>query len=490
MERRRTLPAAVEDSGDLMKVRRTPSVWESGLTANVLAGRYRIDALAGRGGAADVYRGLDLRLRRPVAVKVFRPGADPEMEERFADEALLLARLQHPGLITVYDTGHHEGSDFLVMELVQGVTLRRRIASGPRPLSWVCRFGAALAGALTHVHAAGIVHRDVKPSNILLDAEDKPHLTDFGISRMLDTPTHTEPRALIGTAAYLAPEQVLGKGAGTAADIYAMGLVLLECLKGELEYTGTPLEAAIARLHRPPALPPSLPGAMASLLTAMTSVEDAERPDADECAAALASQRVDPPQAAPAPRRFAVRSPGSGAHRNVLPRRRDSAPTDRTDASTGPAPTRSRRLMMAGAAALAAVLGTTLTAADGGSDAGRKQTAVPRPDPTPEPESAPRPGHSGTPTPEPGGAAAAAGRAAAPRGSADAAGPTRRVVPAEQLPVVGSRTSLPGGPGAVRPPASSGTPEYGSPGRSPEKDHRSKHRSPHSKEKAGRGTQG
>ncbi|WP_327685566.1 serine/threonine-protein kinase [Streptomyces sp. NBC_00467] len=471
-----------------MKVRRTPSVWESGLTANVLAGRYRIDALAGRGGAADVYRGLDLRLRRPVAVKVFRPGADPEMEERFADEALLLARLQHPGLITVYDTGHHEGSDFLVMELVQGVTLRRRIASGPRPLSWVCRFGAALAGALTHVHAAGIVHRDVKPGNILLDAEDKPHLTDFGISRMLGTPTHTEPGALIGTAAYLAPEQVLGKGAGTAADIYAMGLVLLECLKGELEYTGAPLEAAIARLHRPPVLPPSLPGAMASLLTAMTSVEEAERPDADECAAALESQRLDPPQAAPpapAPRRFGVRSLGSGTHRNVLPRRRDGAPTHRIDASTVPAPTRGRRLMMAGAAALAAVLGTTLTAADDGPDAGRKQTAVPQPDPTPEPGS----GHSGTPAPEPGGAPAAAGPAAAPRGAAGAVDPTRRVVPAEQLPVVGSPTSLPGGPGAVRPPASSGTSEYGPPGHGPRKDHRSKSRSPRSKEKAGRGAQ-
>ncbi|MFD3438950.1 protein kinase [Streptomyces sp. NPDC058685] len=474
-----------------MKVRRPPSVWESGLTANVLAGRYRIDALAGRGGAADVYRGLDLRLRRPVAVKVFRPGADPEMEERFADEALLLARLQHPGLITVYDTGHHEGSDFLVMELVQGVTLRRRIASGPRPLSWVCRFGAALAGALTHVHAAGIVHRDVKPGNILLDAEDRPHLTDFGISRMVDTPTHTEPGALIGTAAYLAPEQVLGKGAGTAADIYAMGLVLLECLKGELEYTGTPLEAAIARLHRPPALPPSLPGEMASLLTAMTSVEDADRPDADECAAALESQRLDPPQVAPpspAPRRFAVRSLGSGAHRNVLPRRRDGAPTHRIDASAVPGPTRSRRLMMAGAAALAAVLGTTLTAADGGSDAGRRQTAVPQPDPVPEPESAPRHGRPGTPAPEPGSAPAAAGPAAAPRGPAAAVDPARSVAPAEQLPVVGSRTSLPGGPGAVRPPASFGTPEYGSPGPGPEKDHRSKDRSHRSKEKAGRGT--
>ncbi|MER7660181.1 protein kinase [Streptomyces sp. NPDC096193] len=472
-----------------MKVRRPPSVWESGLTANVLAGRYRIDALAGRGGAADVYRGLDLRLRRPVAVKVFRPGADPEMEERFAEEALLLARLRHPNLITVYDTGHHEGSDFLVMELVQGVTLRRRIASGPRPLSWVCRFGAALAGALTHVHAAGIVHRDVKPGNILLDAEDRPYLTDFGISRMLDTPSHTDPGALIGTAAYLSPEQVLGKGAGTAADIYAMGLVLLECLKGELEYTGAPLEAAIARLHRPPVLPPSLPGEMASLLTAMTSVDDAERPDADECAAALESQRVDPPRvpsAAPAPRRFGVRSLGTEGHRNGLPSRRDGAPTHRINASAVPAPTRSRRLMMAGAAALAAILGTTLTAADDGSDAGRKQMAVPQPDPTPEPDSAPRPGHSGTPAPEPGGKPAAADPVAATRGPADAVDPTRRAVPAVQLPVV--RTSPPGGTGAVRPPASFGTPEYASPGHGPEKDHRrSKGRAHQPKDKAGKG---
>ncbi|GGL62864.1 serine/threonine protein kinase [Streptomyces fumigatiscleroticus] len=253
----------------------------------VLADRYRLDALLGRGGAADVHEGLDLRLGRPVAVKVFRPDGDARSEERFTEEAVLLAGLQHPGLVTVYDSGRENGSSFLVMQLIEGPTLRGRIAGGVLDAAGTCVLGAALADALDHVHGAGVVHRDVKPSNILLDETGAPHLTDFGISRPIDSSVRTDGGPLVGTAAYLAPEQVLGRGAGPAADVYALGLTLLECLKGTREYDGAPLEAAIARLHRPPVLPPCLDGRLVRLLRAMTALEEDDRPDARTCARAL-----------------------------------------------------------------------------------------------------------------------------------------------------------------------------------------------------------
>ncbi|MFF9868232.1 protein kinase [Streptomyces sp. NPDC013953] len=259
------------------------------LTAHVVAGRYRLDDLLGRGGAADVYEGVDLRLRRPVAVKVFRPGSDAHTEEQFDRECHLLARLRHPGLVTVYDCGRDDGLPYLVMELIRGTTLRRRIAAAPPALADICRIGSALASALAHVHAAGVVHRDVKPSNILLDEAGSPHLTDFGISQLADTAAPTAGGALVGTAAYMAPEQVEGRAAGPAADIYSLGLVLLECVKGELEYDGTPLEAAIARLHRPPAIPRELPHDIVELLEAMTAADESMRPDAVTCCRILAA---------------------------------------------------------------------------------------------------------------------------------------------------------------------------------------------------------
>ncbi|MFF4399585.1 serine/threonine-protein kinase [Streptomyces sp. NPDC001480] len=260
---------------------------ETTLRGTVLAGRYHLGALLGRGGAADVHEALDLQLRRPVAVKVFRAGTGAQTEERFAAEALLLARLEHPGLVTVHDYGRDEGRPFLVMQLFKGSTLRTRIAAGMLPRGHVCALGAALAEALAHVHAAGVVHRDVKPSNILLDETGAPHLTDFGISRLIDATSHTADGALVGTAAYLAPEQVTGREVGPAADVYALGLTLLECLKGRLEYDGAPLEAAIARLHRAPVIPAFLDGELSRLLRAMTAQEACDRPDAAGCAEAL-----------------------------------------------------------------------------------------------------------------------------------------------------------------------------------------------------------
>ena len=177
----------------------------SRFSAEVLGGRYRLDEVIGSGGAGDVHRGFDLRLKRPVAVKVFRVGTDLDTEERFHNEAVILARLQHPGLVTVYDAGRHNGRSYLVMELIEGPTLKTRIGTGPLAPGETAALGADLAQALAHAHEAGIIHRDVKPSNIILDASGRPHLTDFGISRLLDATTHaTRDTATVAAAGYRA----------------------------------------------------------------------------------------------------------------------------------------------------------------------------------------------------------------------------------------------------------------------------------------------
>lgn len=348
-----------------MRLRESASALASRYCADVLAGRYRLDTFIGSGGAADVHRGLDLRLRRPVAVKVFRPGAGTDMEERFQDEALMLARLQHPGLVTVYDVGRHRDRAYLVMQLIEGPTLKGRIAGGPLSLHETAALGAGLAAALAHTHEAGIVHRDVKPSNIILDGSGRPHLTDFGISRLLDGTTQTSPGTLVGTAAYLSPEQVLGRPVGRAVDVYALGLVLLECLTGRLEYDGGPLEAAIARLHRQPVLPAFLPQDFAALLRNMTALDEGDRPSAHECARTLAllagvGRSLSVPSVTRAAHRAPSRRPARDAestHLNPLPAAAAAEP--RTAAP------RRRALLAGGMAALAAVLTTALAVSDG-----------------------------------------------------------------------------------------------------------------------------
>ncbi|MEU2549991.1 protein kinase [Streptomyces roseolus] len=382
-----------------MKVRSWPIRPDLRLTAHVVAGRYRLDDLLGRGGAADVYEGTDLRLRRPVAVKVFRPDGAAGAEERFDGEGRLLARLQHPGLITVYDCGRDDGTPYLVMELVRGTTLRRRIAAAALASAEACRIGAALASALAHVHEAGVVHRDVKPANILLDEAGAPRLTDFGISRLLGTTAQTVTGAVVGTAAYMAPEQVLGRGAGPAADIYSLGLVLIESIKGELEYDGAPLEAAVARLHRPPVIPPDIPAAVVELLEAMTDADESRRPDARACARALAALASEAPAGAAdvpaAPPLSGEDGAGERKGETLRPNRADravsatgieaaapvhGAPLPARDPSDRPTSRRAGRMLVTAGAALT-VLGVGLAGSVGGpsAEAGRAGSVPPRP---------------------------------------------------------------------------------------------------------------
>jgi tRNA A-37 threonylcarbamoyl transferase component Bud32 len=253
-----------------------------------LAGRYELGPLLGRGAMAEVYRATDLLLDRPVAVKLFAAAQDPLDRRRSMDEGRTLARLSAPGLVTVFDLGLVDSRPYLVMELVDGPSLRDRLLAGPLTVARTTRLGAPLADALAHAHERGIVHRDVKPSNVLLDEHESPKLVDFGIALLAGGIRLTAANEIVGTPAYLSPEQVRGETVGPATDVYALGLVLLECLTGEVVYGGTGwLETALARLHRQPAIPSGLPAGLADLLTAMTSAQPADRPSAAECAIIL-----------------------------------------------------------------------------------------------------------------------------------------------------------------------------------------------------------
>ncbi|MFJ6797336.1 serine/threonine-protein kinase [Streptomyces sp. NPDC091268] len=266
----------------------------------LLGGRYRIEGTIGSGGTADVFRGVDLVLGREVAVKVFREGTDTVTADRFCDEARMLARLSHPALVTVYDAGRHDRGAFMVTELIRGVTLRTRMDAGPLGPVQVMRIGADISSALDHVHAHGVIHHDVKPSNILLGEEGSPHLADFGLSRTVHERSHSAPDTLVGTLAYMAPEQFLGEGASPASDVYALGVTLLEALTGRREYQGTPVEIGTAHLLRAPRIPEGLQRDLARLLKAMTDQDPKARPDA-----AAVHQRLQDIARAPRPRRAA-----------------------------------------------------------------------------------------------------------------------------------------------------------------------------------------
>ena len=266
----------------------------------VLADRYRLDERVGRGGMADVFRGRDQLLDRDIAVKAFRFDAvDGTEQARIQAEMRTLAAVRHPGLVTLYDASAGDASGvppFLVMEYIGGPTLAQRLALGPLPPGEAAALGADLAAALHHVHANGIVHRDVKPANILLDEHGgnvTPKLTDFGIARLTDSARLTATGSTIGTANYLSPEQARGDVVGPASDVYSLGLVMIECLTGAVAFAGTGVEAAAARLARGPQLPEQFGSAWVGLLGAMTAMDPSQRPDAATVAATLGGLRAD-----------------------------------------------------------------------------------------------------------------------------------------------------------------------------------------------------
>ncbi len=280
-------------------------------TGWMLADRYRVVDRIGAGGMADVFRAHDELLKRDVAVKVFRSGfgdaGDTAGVARQALELQSLARLNHPNLITLYDGSMTAEPTYLVMELVEGQDLAERLKDGALPADEVREIGAQIAGALAYVHAQGLAHRDVKPANILLGTDGehisgtsvRARLSDFGIVRLIDSPRMTSPELTVGTASYLAPEQARGGDVGTPADVYSLGLVLIESLTGARSFGGPMLEAMAARLSRPPHIPPDLPPPWPQLLQAMTAMDPAARPTASQVAQSLRGTGTQPLAAPP-----------------------------------------------------------------------------------------------------------------------------------------------------------------------------------------------
>lgn len=260
--------------------------------------RYTITGTFGEGGMSVVYSAFDEHLRREVAVKVFtKPisGTDSEEQQLEID---VLAGLNHHAVVTLIDAGIAPDPDgvehrYLVLEPVDGADLRRRLASARLSLRHIAEIGYDLAEALEYVHRHGVIHRDLKPGNVLVvtDGDDggraRAKLTDFGIALSSGIAHVTRPEGTTGTAAYLSPEQARGDVLTGASDVYSLGLVLLECHTGRLAFPGAPVDSAMARLSTDPEIPAELPEQWRLLLTAMTAREPKDRPADHEVVQAL-----------------------------------------------------------------------------------------------------------------------------------------------------------------------------------------------------------
>jgi TolB-like protein/Tfp pilus assembly protein PilF len=231
----------------------------------VYGDRYALEAEIGHGGMGTVFRARDLKLRRCVALKVLKAGAapDPQRRERFEREALAAGALNHPNVLAVYDVGEHGGEPYLVSELLEGEALSAAIARGPLAPERVLDFALQLASGLAAAHQKGIVHRDLKPDNLFITGDGHLKILDFGIAKLIapanDGP-HTETGAVLGTPAYMSPEQLRAEPADARSDVFACGAVLYEMLSGRAPFQrATTLETAYAILHDPPTILPASP---------------------------------------------------------------------------------------------------------------------------------------------------------------------------------------------------------------------------------------
>ncbi len=218
-------------------------------------GRYQIKYELRRGGMATVYRAYDPRFGRDVAIKVLPPEFlhDPNFRARFEREAHIIAALEHPGIVPVYDFSEEAGQPYLVMRYMVGGSLADRIAQGSLGLPEVARILAAIAPALDMAHARGIIHRDLKPGNILLDEHDNPYIADFGIAKLVEGSAAFTSTGIVGTPTYMSPEQARGNVAlDGRSDVYALGAMLYELLAGQPPYSAdTPLSLAMAHVLDP-----------------------------------------------------------------------------------------------------------------------------------------------------------------------------------------------------------------------------------------------
>lgn len=314
----------------------------------VLAGRYRLERRIGQGGMAEVWVATDVQLNRRVAVKWLKPNlaTDPVVAERFRREAIAVAGLNHPNIVGVHDAFEHEGRQAVVMQLVDGRSLRQVLDSqkllGPE---LTIHIGASVAAALDEAHRSGFVHRDVKPGNILITNDGRVLLTDFGIAKGLESGDHdlTSDNVMMGTAKYLSPEQVRGHRLDGRADLYSLALVLYECLAGRVPFLGqSDADTALARLQRDPTdlahLRPTLPIGLVNLIHRTLARNPAHRPaTGEELRRQLQAVDTTPPDIdgtplePPTPRERPVRPDESG-RLSRTPVQRADAPTADPDA--------------------------------------------------------------------------------------------------------------------------------------------------------------
>jgi serine/threonine-protein kinase len=262
-----------------------------------LGGRYRLDERIGGGGMGEVWRGTDEVLGRTVAVKIMLPALldEPGFAERFLTEARIMARLKHPGVVNVYDFSSDPSTStaFLVMEYVDGDPLSRTLGRvGRLTAARTMALIAQAADALEAAHAAGIVHRDVKPGNLMVRANGTLVLTDFGISRSELASQLTGTGTVLGTASYISPEQAAGQVATAASDIYALGVVAYQCLAGRRPFEGeNPLEIAMKHVREPPPpLPADIPPAVREIVMRTLAKDPANRWPSAAALSAVARQ--------------------------------------------------------------------------------------------------------------------------------------------------------------------------------------------------------
>ena len=254
------------------------------LVGAVLGGRYVLDEQIGNGGYGEVWRATDTVLSRPVAIKLLHPRYAQRSEglARFRAEARHAGGLSHENIARVFDYGEPAGGQppYLVMELVDGPSLEAALAGGPLESSRTMDIVAQAAAGLQAAHAAGMIHRDIKPGNLLLAPGGTVKITDFGIAHTIGSASVTASGELIGTPGYLAPERAGGEQATPASDLYSLGMVAFECLAGAAPFTGTALEVALAHRDRPlPPLPPSVSADVCAFVMRLTLKDPARRLD-------------------------------------------------------------------------------------------------------------------------------------------------------------------------------------------------------------------
>jgi len=334
--------------------------------SQLIADRYEVKEIVGSGGMSSVYCAFDTLLERHVALKILHDqyGEDEEYVERFRREARAVAQLSHPNIVTVIDRGEENGKQFIVFELIDGENLKELVErGGPLPVRRVLELGLEVARALSFAHGQGLVHRDVKPQNVLLNGEGQAKVTDFGIVRSLDAVGQTETGTVLGTSHYIAPEQARGERVDAQTDVYSFGVVLYELLAGDVPYAGDNF-LSVAMKHVNDEVPsvlerrPDTPLRLASLIESCMAKLPAERPasmdavvgELESCLAELDTK--------------------DGGEATMIVKARPAAKPKRTPRRRAPRKPFPVWLGLLGALLLAAVIGGILLTRDDGGDPG------------------------------------------------------------------------------------------------------------------------